>query len=147
MERSAIAADNMAVRGMNCAQSVLEVYCQELGLDRNQALRIALGFGGGMSYTGGVCGAVTGAYMVIGLKMNLQSDNLASCKEKAYALVSEFTLKFRQRHQSVLCGDLLGYDLRQPEQINAARAAGLFKTKCPNFVREAVEILEELVFE
>jgi C_GCAxxG_C_C family probable redox protein len=144
MNRSEAVVSNMQVDKMNCAQSVLVAFCEELGLKKDDALRIAMGFGGGMGHTGGTCGAVTGAYMVIGLKTELTIDNLPACKEKAYALVHEFDTRFKQRYPSALCGDLLGYDLRNPEQIEAAKAAGVFATKCPSFLREAVEILESL---
>ena len=65
MLRSENARLNMVESKMNCAQSVLTAFSDELGLDRNTALRLARGFGGGMGRTGKTCGAVTGAYMVI----------------------------------------------------------------------------------
>lgn len=147
MNRGQLAVNNMQVDKMNCAQSVLVAFCEESGLKKDAALQIAMGFGGGMGLTGGVCGAVTGAYMVIGLKTDLTNENLPACKEKAYALVHEFDARFRKRHASVLCGDLLGYDLRDPEQVEAAKAEGIFAKKCPDFLRDAVEILESLKYE
>ena len=54
--------------GFNCCQSVLLAYCQEFGLDSQVASRLSTGFGGGMGRMAGVCGAVTGAFMVLGLK-------------------------------------------------------------------------------
>jgi C_GCAxxG_C_C family probable redox protein len=136
----------MKVHKMNCAQAVLATFCEDLGWEMDDALRVAMGFGGGMGYTGGVCGAVTGAYMVIGLKINFHPDQLQECKEKAYALVHEFDAKFRQLHGSVLCGELLGYDLRDPAKIDAARANGAFAAKCPGLVEQAVKVLESLKF-
>jgi C_GCAxxG_C_C family probable redox protein len=147
MNLSEIAAKSMLVEKMNCAQAVLTTFCEELGMEKMDALRVAMGFGGGMGNTGGTCGAVTGAYMVIGLKMNLESNDLPTCKEKASALVKEFTKNFIQRCQSTLCGDLLGYDLRDPAQLEAAKAAGVFGTRCPDLVREAVKVLETLKYE
>ena len=137
----------MQVDKMNCAQSVLAVFCEELGLKKEDALRIAMGFGGGMGHTGGTCGAITGAYMVIGLKTDFTKDNLPECKEKAYALVQEFDARFQQRHGSSLCSELLGYDLRDAVQMEAAKEAGVFAAKCPDFLNEAVVILESLKYE
>jgi hypothetical protein len=62
-------------------------------------------------------------------------------------LVHEFDSRFKQRHSSALCGDLLGYDLRDSTQIEAAKAAGVFAMKCPDFLQSAVEILESLKYE
>jgi C_GCAxxG_C_C family probable redox protein len=146
VDRSQVATDNMKVHKMNCAQAVLAAYCEELGWELDDALRVAMGFGGGMGYTGGMCGAVTGAYMVIGLKIDFKADQLQECKEKAYTLVHEFDAKFRQLRGSVLCGELLGYDLRDPAQIEAARAEGAFAATCPGLVAHAVKILESLKF-
>jgi C_GCAxxG_C_C family probable redox protein len=147
MNRSEMVVNNMQVDKMNCAQSILAAYCEELGLKKEDALRIAMGFGGGMGYTGGICGAVTGAYMVIGLKTKITDNNLPACKEKAYALVQEFDSKFKKRHPLNACGDLLGYDLRNPELMEAAKTAGIFAIKCPGFLKDAVEILESLTYE
>jgi C_GCAxxG_C_C family probable redox protein len=145
VDRGDIARDNMKVHKMNCAQAVLAAFCEELGFEEEDALRIAMGFGGGMGYTGGTCGAVTGAYMVIGLKIDFKPDQLQACKEKAYALVQEFDAKFKQLNKTVLCGELLGYDLRDPVKLEAARADGAF-SKCPGFVEQAVKILESLKY-
>ena len=51
----------------NCAQTVFSLFAPDLGIDEKTALKIASGFGGGMACAE-TCGAVTGAYMVIGLK-------------------------------------------------------------------------------
>ena len=58
----------MMAGGWNCAQSVLGVFCEDCGLDRETAMKLASGFGAGMARKQEVCGAVSGAIMVIGLK-------------------------------------------------------------------------------
>ena len=55
--------------GFSCSQSVLAAFAPELGLDADAALRVSAAFGGGMGRTGGTCGAVTGALMVLGLQI------------------------------------------------------------------------------
>ena len=51
----------------NCAQAVFTTYATEMGIEEEMALKIATQFGGG-SRKGEVCGAVSGALMVLGLK-------------------------------------------------------------------------------
>ena len=51
-----------------CSSAVFSAFSDELGLDRDTAKKIACGFGAGISKTGNICGAVSGAIMVIGLK-------------------------------------------------------------------------------
>jgi C_GCAxxG_C_C family probable redox protein len=145
MNKADSAANNIAERRLNCAQSVLTAFNGELGLDNALARKIALGFGGGMGHTGKSCGAVTGALMVIGLKYGDQKpENAQEVKDKVYALVKEFSRRFSENHGSTECSQLLGCDLSIPENLAAAREKGLFTTLCPKFVRDAVNILESM---
>jgi C_GCAxxG_C_C family probable redox protein len=131
--------------GYNCAQSVLGCCCEALGVPRETAVRIAGGFGGGMGGMGGTCGAVTGAYMALGLKFARTDPKDAAAKQKVYALVREFAAEFKRRYPSLLCLDLVGYDLSTPEGIQKARESGVLKTVCPPLVRSAAEIVEEML--
>jgi C_GCAxxG_C_C family probable redox protein len=142
MSRADSAADNMTLRKMNCSQSVLTAFCEELGLEKSLALKLALGFGGGMGRCGNTCGAVTGAYMVIGLKQDLKAENAQPIKEKTYSLVKEFNRRFTAVNGSTQCRDLLGTDISTPEGHDAANAKKLFITLCPKLVHDAVEIVE-----
>ena len=131
--------------GYACSQSVLSAYAPLFDLDPELALRIAAPFGGGMGCMGEVCGAVTGALMVLGLKVgNTLAQDRAS-KEASYGLAREFAERFRKRHGSILCRELLGTDISTPEGLQAARARGLFKGICPILVRDSAEIVAELL--
>jgi C_GCAxxG_C_C family probable redox protein len=145
MDRVKKAREYMAERKSNCSQSVFRVFSADLGLDENQALRISQGFGGGMGHTGNVCGAVTGAYMALGLANPATKENPRQSVEKTYSLVSEFERTFKKMHGSVNCSELLGYDLTKPEKVAEAREKGVFTTKCPNFVADAVKIVDDLL--
>jgi C_GCAxxG_C_C family probable redox protein len=144
MSRADSAYANMKAHKMNCCQSTLTAFCEELGLDRKLALKLALGFGGGMGSMGKTCGAVTGAYMVIGLKQDLTAADVDKIKELSRKLVRDFSGKFIDLHGSTECKDLLGCDLSKPGERDAARDKGLFDTVCPKLVHDAVEILEKM---
>lgn len=130
---------------MNCSQILLSVFSEAYGLDRKTALQIAMGFGGGMARTGKTCGAVTGAYMVLGLAHPLSIENPRANLEKTYALIREFNRQFKKQHGSLLCKTILGVDLNTPAGLSAAREKNLFTTVCPVFVGDAARILEELL--
>jgi len=132
-------------KGFNCSQAVLSVYAEEFGLCRETALKIACGFGGGMGRMALTCGAVTGAFMVIGLKYGNVDANEKEIKEKTYGLVREFTSRFEKRNGSSICRELLGCDISEPEGLRSAKENGLFTSVCPGLVRGAVEILEEML--
>jgi C_GCAxxG_C_C family probable redox protein len=108
------------------------------------ALKVAFGFGAGMGRTDGVCGAVSGAYMVIGLRPYTEITDPERKKEITYLLVKDFTSRFFKINRSVRCTDLLGFNLAKPEDLQAARDKNLFSSMCPKFVSDAVSILEDL---
>ena len=116
-----------------------------MGIDRERALRVAGAFGGGMGRMGATCGAVTGAFMAIGLKCGKVRAEDDAAREKTYELVREFVTRFQSRHGSMSCKELLGYDLSNPQEREKAKEKGLFDTLCPQLVRDAVEILEEIL--
>jgi len=138
------AYETMAARKANCAQSVLTAFSEDFGLNIDTAYNITQGFGGGM-HINSTCGAVTGAYMALGLANPVTKDNPRQNMDKVNALIAEFNRKFKELHGGLNCTELLGYDLSIPEQATKAREAGLFTTKCPEFVRDAAQIVESLL--
>jgi C_GCAxxG_C_C family probable redox protein len=144
-DRADKAFETMANRKMNCAQAVFTSFCEELGLEKKLALSIAQGFGGGMAHTGGTCGAVTGAYVALGLAQKYTTENPRDNIDKTYALINEFNRKFKEINGSLNCTELTGYDLSKPEKLAEAREKGVFITKCPEFVRDSVKIVEGLL--
>lgn len=130
--------------GFTCSQAVLTAFADECGLDRKTAMRIALGFGGGMGRMALTCGAVTGAIMVIGLKKARIVGPDEESKQRTYGLVRELRRRFESRNGSILCRELLGCDVGTPEGFEQAKLKGLLVTRCPKFVADSVEILEEI---
>jgi C_GCAxxG_C_C family probable redox protein len=128
--------------GFSCSQAVLAAFAPQLGMDRDLALKVSGGFGAGMGRMGETCGAVTGAFMVIGLLHGRTRAEDQETKEKAYALVAELADQFRQRNGSLACRELLGCDLGTPEGQQYAHDHGLSATRCVKFVRDAAEIVE-----
>lgn len=131
--------------GFNCSQAIFSTYCEQLGLDKETALKIACPFGGGMGRMSKTCGAVTGAYMLIGLKYGKYLPDDEAAKDKSYALVKEFTNRFEAIHGSICCRDLLEYDMNDPEELQYIKENGLWNTLCPGFIRNSAEIIEELL--
>ena len=132
-------------QGYNCAQAVLSAYCQNFGLDRETAIKLTAPFGGGIAAIGEVCGAVSGAVMVIGLGCGSFDVGNPESKERAYRVTREFLKKFKEKNHSILCRNLIGMDISTPAGIAKARKEGVFTEICPKFVRDASEILEEWV--
>ena len=142
MSRSDDAA-NVFENDFNCCQAVFSAFAPDRGLDRDSALRIGTPFGGGMGRMGGVCGAVTGAFMAIGLKHG-DPDSNSEAKDRSYEAVRAFTESFTALHGSIHCRELLGCDIGTPEGMAEAKERNLFSTLCADIVRDAVKIAEDL---
>lgn len=124
---------------------MLGSFAEKYQLSKEHAVRLAAAFGGGIARSGQICGAVSGALLVIGLAHGATlADDVAS-RERTYAMVTEFRKQFQSDHGSVVCRELLGVDLGMPGGREAALRDGLFKLKCPIFVRAAVEIVGRFV--
>jgi C_GCAxxG_C_C family probable redox protein len=131
--------------GFSCSQAILSAFAEGTTLDRDTALKVAAGFGGGMGRMAQTCGAVTGAYLVIGLKHGATRAGDRAARDRTYELVREFTRRFKACHGSVVCKDLLGCDISTPDGFKRAQDGGLISTICTKLVRDAAEILEAMV--
>ena len=132
-------------QGFSCCQGVLSTYGPRFGLERGLALKVASGLGGGIGHLGETCGVVTGAIMVIGLKHGGTVAEDEVSQEKTFSLISQFLERFKARHGSILCRELLGYDISTPEGLQTVKDKGLFDKLCPSFVRDSAEILEKIL--
>jgi len=130
---------------MNCNQSVLSVYGPQFGLTTEQCLALGMSFGGGMGKQGKTCGAVTGAYLVIGLWSAKQSTVLLEQKRIAAQKVSEFNLHFEAQNGSCECNSLLKYDIRDPKEFEKIQSLNLFENLCPKLVANSTEILDKIL--
>jgi C_GCAxxG_C_C family probable redox protein len=89
------------------------------------------------------CGAVTGAFMVIGLSIRQPKDE-KDARFKAYDFVKRFKKRFEARHGTLMCRDLLGVDVGTSEGHEKAVKEKLYRTLCPDFVKTAAEVLVDL---
>lgn len=137
-------AEQMFKKGFNCSQAVLSVFCEEMGLSKKIALKISCGFGGGMRL-GEVCGAVTGAIQLLGLKYGQDREDDIESKENTYGIVREFIEKFKEQNGSITCKQLLGCDLSTENGRKYAKDNGFFESVCPKLIKNAVEILEDIL--
>jgi len=146
MKQKNVLSEKAATRfleGYNCAQSVLLTMFEHWNGENELIPKIATAFGGGIGRCGSVCGALTGGVMALGIKYGTNEPSLEK-RLKVYKLAQKFLKSFEKHHGSVLCRELIGYDLSVPEKLEGARSARIFEEKCVNFVKEVVETLIEL---
>ena len=128
----------------NCSQSVFSAYASQLGIQDEIALKLASPFGGGTAHQGHVCGAVTGALMVLGL---YKGNATPETKDETYRLAEEYIKRFQELHGSILCRELTGHDISKPGELEKAREEGVFQTTCPGLVKDAAELVDEFLNE
>lgn len=135
-------------RGFGCAQAVLAAFSEDYGLDQETALKLSTGFGSGMGRMCEVCGALTGGFMVLGLKygkVNTDGSKYGPATEQTYALTAQLADAFKAKHGTIFCRDLLGLDLRLPENRAIAVERNYFTERCGQYIQDSIELLEEIL--
>ena len=124
--------------GYNCCQSLLATYGEIHGLDRTTALKLGSGMGGGLGHTGEVCGFVSAACLLLGLKHG--TDDPAA-KLKVNPICLEFCDEFKAKYSSVNCKDIIKRDIRTMEATLKAKEEGVFQIcgECGQFAAELLE--------
>jgi C_GCAxxG_C_C family probable redox protein len=131
--------------GFNCAQSVLTAYSDELAFDNSLASCISCGFGAGMGRLQETCGAITGSFMVLGIHNgNKYSDN-SERKEKTYAMIQQFSERFKSINGALDCKSLIKCDLKTEEGYRFAKENKLFDTLCEKYIVDSIEIIDGII--
>ena len=104
--------------------------------------RIATGFCGGMSHTAGMCGAVSGGIMAIGLYLGRNSPTERN--QLCYEAVRSFMQSFSAQFGELNCQKLTGVHLGTPEGQAQFEASGQIR-QCTEYVGEAVRMVLEVV--
>ncbi len=132
------------MEGFQCSQAVLEAFSEDFGLDPVLARKLASPFAAG-SGMGGVCGAVAGAFMVIGLKYGMAEAGDNEASQNTLKNVKMFADRFRELHENTNCIDLIGLDITDENDRRIFRQKNIKLTRCVNYVEDAVNLLEEFI--
>ena len=122
----------------NCAQAILAAYCPDYGLDETLALKLASVFGGGIARTGGMCGAVSGALMVLSLRY-CDARPKGMLEKPVHKKARLFLKRFEEEAGSHNCNAMRGFDPARGRYVKGNNEP------CPGFVELACSLLEELL--
>ena len=131
--------------GLNCSQSVLTAFTEDLNVDNDLALSISCGFGAGMGRLQGTCGAVTGAFMAIGAYNCKKFTENKDRKEETYAMIQKFNDRFVSLNGTTECRKLINCDLNTKEGLIYAQEHQLFGKVCEKCIADSVNILEDFI--
>ena len=136
-------AEALFREGFSCSQAVLMAFAPGLGMNETQAALVSSAFGGGMARRGWTCGALTGAMMALGLHAGHTTAQDTATKDELYARVQALVARFEERHGATACRQLVGADMLDPVERQAASDRGVFTTLCPQLVRTAATFVAE----
>ena len=139
-------AEALFYEGYNCAQSVLIAFGDVTGLDNKTAAMLSSSFGGGLGRMREVCGAVSGAAMVLGIVRGYDDPKDADAKKAHYHLIREFADRFRKVNGSIVCRELLAGVPTVGGGDPEARTESYYKKRpCPKLVFQAAEAVDDLL--
>jgi len=129
--------------GYDCAQSIVYAMGDRINGNVNDTLRSVSCMGMGL-LQGSVCGAILGAYAVIGLKYGNEKPDF-SMKGLALVKKEQFMMEFRKKYNGITCPELMGLDIRKSEDNMKAFQGGIYEDHCPKMCLEIVNILERIL--
>ncbi len=139
-------AEKLFRDGYNCSQAVLCAFGDMTGLEHETAARLSSSFGGGLGRMREVCGAVSGAAMVLGLLRGCGDPENSAAKAEHYRLIQEFARRFKEENGSIICRELLSGTAVRSGGAPEERTPEYYKKRpCPELVSQAARILDEML--
>jgi C_GCAxxG_C_C family probable redox protein len=127
--------------GLTCTEAVAMAGMKRLGRESDLIPRIATGFGGGLSRTKGVCGALTGGVLVLSAAFG--RDKLGDDRDTLVGKVQTLVNGFRARFGSDNCFALTGLDFN--DRAAAAEYRQRVHAQCRGYVEYVCDQLDQLL--
>lgn len=132
--------------GYTCAQSVFATYADLFGMERKTALKLASPMGGGIGRMREVCGVVSAMALLAGLKEGNTDPANEEGKEQIYLLTRQMAEKFKEKHGTIICRELLGIQGMEESAKPSLRTEEYYsKRPCSRLVATAAGIVEEML--
>lgn len=125
-----------------CAETTFMVLKAAYGLDDPTDSSSAMALNGGIAYSGGPCGAVTGAALAVGMLAERRIADHREAKRAARLVTARLMDDFRSRHGALDCRTLIGIDLRAPGSHETFIESGVWLRRC---MRQIEFVLHRLV--
>jgi len=117
-------------------------------LGNEDLLWSAVAFNGGIGgQQQAPCGAVSASAVCLGLRHRCSladKDRANEARLAARREASEVVRSFAQEFGSIICRDLLGLDLSNPEERRQFAESGIWREKCDKYVQFVIGKLYEL---
>ncbi|NIA24056.1 MAG: hypothetical protein GWP04_00650 [Gammaproteobacteria bacterium] len=130
-----------------CAESTLVALQTLFGLPGADDSSAAMALNGGVAYSGGVCGAISGAAMAVGRLVESRIDDHQAAKRVTRRLIQKLMAAFVSEFASADCRDLIDYELSIPEEHDAFIESGVWRATCMHLIEFSVWNLSDLADE
>lgn len=148
MTEHAKRAEELFFSGCNCAQAVFCAFEDVTGFEHQLAMRMSSSFGGGFGRMREVCGTMSGASMVAGILWGYAETDDDKVKAAHYTLIQDIANRFKSKHGTILCRDLLKGIANDTNPVPEARTNEYYKKRpCVRFVVTMAEVLDEILAE
>jgi len=127
-----------------CAETAYVVLKAAYGLPEPDDSAAAMALNGGVAWSGGICGAISGAALAVGELAEARSPDHATAKRRARETMAGCIDAFAAEHGAVDCRALLGLDIRSPDGHRAFIESGVWRTACLARIGTVVARLAEL---
>lgn len=117
----------------NCAQAVACSFAGEVEVNERLLFKATEGFGLGMGCMQGICGALSGAVLLAGLKNSDGNTGDPGSKASTYKISKAMLESFENKTGGTICKDLKGVE------------TGKVLCSCPDCIRAGVEVVEEVL--
>lgn len=137
-------AKKLFEEGYNCCQSVVGAFCEDFGMDFNTIIKMVSPLGAGMGRMREVCGAVSGMFIVLGMKEGYNDPKAFDEKKEVYEKVQNLAKEFQNKNGSIICRELLGLNIKTDNPTPSKRTDEYYKKRpCGEIVKIAADILEK----
>ena len=127
-------AEKLHSKGYNCAQSVVCVFADEVNIPKEVLFKATEGFGAGVGTMEGICGALSGAVMIAGLKNSTANLEAPDSKASTMKISKQLLTTFKDRVGSITCREIKG---NNPDRKVLC--------SCDDCIKHGVRLVEEFV--
>lgn len=127
-----------------CAETTFVVLKAAYGLPDATDSSAAMAINGGVAHRGGICGAVAGAAMAVGLLAAQRIPDHVEAKRVARRLTGRVMDEFAAAYGSVDCLGLIGMDISTPDGHQAFLDSDVWRDRCMGQIEFAVNRLAPL---
>ncbi len=127
-----------------CAETTFMTFKSIYGLSDPTESASAMVLNGGVAYSGGMCGAISGAAMAVGMLAEERISDHKQAKSTARRIIMRYMQAFDDKYQSVNCGDLIQLDISQEDQHHQFIESGIWRKVCMDQIEYAIKQLYNL---